>query len=163
MHQMYSEKHGQETNELTSLGLIGHVRHPLELLSLLRLLLNSFLNTEETRLTGVFFYDGVTIGEIVEGSATAVERRWQMIRSNDAFKHLQILGCKPIATRIYPSWCMHAKDGDLVRLYYPELSKIIGEFNLKKSVFETIFFACETNPSMRIHVPQAGTLLTPYH
>jgi hypothetical protein len=156
-------KHKQENDDLTSFGFIGHVHHPLELLSLMRLLLKSFLNSEETGLTGAFFYDGTNIGEIVEGSAKAIESRWQAIRSDATFEKLKIIGKKKISTRHYSSWCMHAKDGELVCELYPELKKIIGEYTLKKSVFETIVLACETNSPSQIHVGRARSLQAALH
>lgn len=163
MNRIAEVKNVLGSNELTSLGFICHVRHPLELLSLMRLLLKSFLNSEETGLTGALFYDGVNVGEIVEGSAKAIESRWKTIRSDTTFEKIQILGRKKISTRNYSSWCMHAKDGDLICELYPELKKIIGEYTLKKSVFETIFLACEMSSSSQNHFRRTKALQTVLH
>lgn len=157
--QNIGEKINSQTGQkITSFGFVGHVEHPLELMPLMQLLLRSFLNNEKSGLTGAFFYDGVHIGEILEGPEKAVDNRWQTIRDDKAFKQLKIIGRKTIFNRCYSAWTMHAKDGAVIRLLYPELIRIVDEFSTTQSVFESIALAFEADVSARTRVPRVSYL-----
>jgi len=140
--------------KMMSLGFVGQVEQPLELMPLLKLLLRSYLNSEEVGLTGVFYYDGINLGEIIEGPDWAVEGRWQMVSETHTFKQLRILGKTPISHRTYSTWSMHAKDGAVIHMLYPELIKIIDEFDTSKSIFEKISSGCQRGTSVKACIPQ---------
>lgn len=141
MDQRVDNRTVRDANKLTSVGFIGQVEHTHEVLSLVKLLLRSFLDNEREGLTGAFFYDGINFGEILEGSVWSVERHLQLTREDVKFKKIQIIGKKVIFKRYYSTWRMHAKDGNVVRMLYPELVGIIDEFNADKSVLETTYQA----------------------
>jgi len=158
MQQISDKNETYNDGGLASLGFVGRVDHSLELLPLVQFLLRSFLNSDTAELTGAFFYDGQNVGEILEGPAYAVERRWQMMLNDETFKQLHIIGRKPIFVRRYPNWRMHAKDGEVVSMLFPELKRIIGDFNLHRTILETVFLACETKSLPRGNEPQASAL-----
>lgn len=163
MDQRANNRTVRDANKLTSVGFIGQIEHPHEILSLVKLLLNSFLDNERTGLTRAFFYDGINFGEILEGSVWAVERHLQSTREDVKFKKIQVIGKRIILKRFYSSWRMHAKDGHVVKMLYPELVGIIDEFDADKSVLESTYQAFQTAHLKRAYRADAIPLCSMLH
>ena len=121
------------------------------------------LGCADGRVPPTLLFGGLNLGEIIEGPEWAVERRWQVVRETDEFRQLRIIGKKPIFNRNYIDWSMHAKDGVVIGMLYPELIKIVEEFNPSKSIFEKVSLACKTGTFAKAYQPSVFSSKLTFH
>jgi len=88
---------------------------------LMEILQKSRENNERDNITGILLYKDGSIMQVLEGEATDVERRYEVIRRDSRHKDCFLVGQTEIAQRQFANWSMGFRD-----LTDPELKDLEG-------------------------------------
>ena len=136
---MHNQTHNDaQKNRLITLAFFSEATQDFELMGLMRLLLQSYLNNQKNRITGMLFYDGQGFSQIMEGPAQAIDERWQYILTDYRHKKIHLMGRRMISKRQYSTWSMRTRDGGIIAAMFPELAGIVGENDINQTPYEMI-------------------------
>ena len=127
-----------QKSTLISLSFFSQSTQDFELMGLMRLLLQSYLNNQKSGITGMLFYDGKSFSQIMEGPAQAIDERWQCILTDYRHEKIHLMSRHLISSRQYSTWSMRTRDGGIIAAMFPELAGIIDENNINQTPYEMI-------------------------
>lgn len=115
------------SSELVELTYVSQPAEEMSSLGLMRLLYHSYLRNHALGITGVLIFEDQKFGQVIEGSASAIDGLWDKIKKDERHKDVKLVSRKAIEHRSFLKWTMIFQGNEEIASRLPEAKAAVEQ------------------------------------